>query len=807
MKSAALITNNSERLTFLTSVLRSLLQITVVSSFEILKLKAPSDEVELTEYIDRFAQPSDGVPIDILDSLIPIIRSYVDSQFLHGWYEKEKINEEGLGKQLKNWVQYRNNRPGHGVVDIPTELEWCPKTTELLKNCISIFENIIPVYKNNELRYPKEYGNGYFHTPLIINSKAVVIRSIVPVKGIWKLKGQILCRDNAEAFTVDLTEDSAFSFENFKTIDSYKYCEVNISDKDHSFYHNIPVRQTDTFEGRLPELDKLTEWMDDEDSRHCLVFGDGGYGKTTTVLELLNQYIEGGIDLNRPPPEIISYHTAKMTKWTEQGLTRLNTVSKTVDQFIRELMKCFNEVLPSEWYKVSGRALLDKAVNKLKDEGYTRDEVLLVLDNTETLATKQNEVVDLGNLFKDIGKRLGRVIITSRRREIIEARPIAIEGLTEIDSVHLMQRLAIEYKAESINKAGESTLRKVSKKLMRKPLLLDALVKYIAHTGSGIQPAIDNIFKKSNEELYDFLYEDAWLRMNEYQKDVFFVLINIDSPLNQNSVGSACQRVGIQHTEFQAGLAETHFSTLVDYGRTYSLEFVDLANKFFLQEFGKLNEQHKKRIIVASTLVDKTETNRIRIESEYREDRVAEAFRSEYAKSAKILVTKNEIPEAIEMYELALEDDPLNAALHDRFAWLICNRTPKLDYAKTISEKSIALDPHSCAALVNLAIINYRLQDIEQGDINIDLARKEGRPFAFCKLRKAVGRYHYAVKEVDLSIAISTLEAAKKLLMEAERYSNNENGYNCKTKIETDKYKKLVSSKLTILRTKRTKSL
>ncbi len=802
-----LIENNSEKLNFLSSVLRSLLQLAVVSSFEIIKLKAPSDEIDLTEFVDRFSRPADGLPVEILDVVVPFIRSYVDPQFLSGWFEKSKGGDEPLNKQLNSWTWYRNSRPAHGVLDRPTELEWAPKATNILEECINVFQNIIPVFIDSELRFPKEFGNGYFDTPVVRNGKAIVIRSVVAGKGIWRLKGQVLCRDQADEFTVELQEDNVFSLISLNTVENYKLAEVVSNGADYSIFHNVPIRQTATFEGRAFELAELLDWMDDEDSRHCLVFGDGGYGKTTMVLELLNQLIEGRLDFKRPLPEIVTYHTAKMTKWTEQGLTRLSTVSKTMDQFIRELMKCIFTVLPTEWYKASGRALLDKAIAKLKEEGYTRDDILMVLDNTETLASKQDEVVELGALFKDMGKRLGRVIITSRRREIIEARPIVIEGLTEIESVRLMQRLAKEYSAQSIIQAGEGTLRKVSEQLMNKPLLLDALVKHISHTDNGIKASIDKIFKKSNDELYEFLYEDAWIRLSDFQKEVFLVLIHVDSPLNQNSVGSACKQVGIQHTEFQAGLVETHFSNLVDYGKTYSLEFVSLARKFFYQEFGKLNDVDKKRIKVLSKSVDKSEATRIRIEHEYKADRVAEAYRSEYAKSASILVTKNEIPEAIDMYELAIEDDPLNAALHDRFSWLIYNKTPRLDYAKTLSEKSIALDPHSCRALVNIGIINYRLKDLGEGDKYIGLAGKEGRPFAFCKLRMSVGRFHYAIQLSNLDRVISLLEEAEGYLSEAEGYCDRGNGYNRKTYDEIKKYQKLVGAKLTIFRSRKTKSL
>lgn len=198
-----------------------------------------------------------------------------------------------------------------------------------------------------------------------------------------------------------------------------------------------------------------------------------------------------------------------------------------------------------------------------------------------------------------------------------------------------MRRLAGEHKATSILQAGEAKLRRVSNQLMRKPILLEALVKYIAHSGLGIDTAIENVFKKSNEDLIEFLYEDAWLRINELQKQVFLVIIHITCPLDKSTISKACQEVGIQHSEFQTSLTETHFAVITDYGKTYSLELVELAKRFFLQQFGRLNQTEKEQLKSIALTTDKYADERAKIEKEYREDRVAEAFRMRICKSSK----------------------------------------------------------------------------------------------------------------------------------------------------------------------------
>lgn len=801
------IENNSEKLTFLTSILRSLLQSSVVVTFEITKALTPSDDIGLSELTERFCKPTDGIPLQILNTLIPVVRGYFSKDFLMGWFEGTKQVSSPLSKQLVQWVEFRNKRPAHGVLDRKTTDEWVSKTEDILIDCLSIFSKILPTFNNEKTLNPLDkFEKHLIETPIILNGSLIVIINVQVKKGIWKLNGQLLSKENAEEFSVELPENNIFNSTGLKPIGRYELTEIVSKNRNHSFFHNIPVRQTDTFEGRKEELARLKEWVDDEDSRYCLVFGDGGYGKTTLVLEMLNQFLESQLNFNEPLPTIISYHTAKSTKWTDEGLVHLTGISPVMDECVRDLMRFFEPILTKDWYMVSGRQLIDKAVGILKENKLSRNDILLIIDNTETLATTTEEVRDLGEFLKIIGKLLGRIIVTSRRREFIEATPIVIEGLSEVEGMNLMKRLAKDFKATPILQAGEPRLRKVSMQLMHKPILLEALVKYVARSDLGIDAAIENLFRKTNEDLLEFLYEDAWARMNQLQKDVFFVLVNISSPIDQNSVGRTCLEVGIQNTEFQSGLEETHFAILTDYGRTFNIELVDLARRFFLQQFMKIEPSDKYRIKSLADKIDLYSAERQKVEKEYKTDRIAEAFRSEYARSAKVYADKGDVKNAVEMYELAIEDDPVNSSLHDRFSWLLLNKANDFEYAKKMSEKAFELDPNNCDAIVGLALACYRLQDISEGDKYIDEAEKKGRSQSFCLLRKAIARYHKARNFLDIDSQIGCLEETSQILDLAAKRNHGSGGYDAKNSKDIQRYQDLTRQKLTIARAKRTKN-
>lgn len=799
------LANHSEKLNYLTAILRSLLQTVVISIFEITKDSTPSDETDLVDLIERFLKPVDGLPIQIIDSLLPALRTYKDSNFLHGWFEPTKSIKTPLSTSLIEWVEFRNKRSGHGVISLPIAAEWSVKTQSLIDSCIDVFSQVIP---NKSSDGTLSIGKIQLSINLVQKECAIVILGITQKKSIWKLKGQHLSVSEAEEFTIELSQENILSTEGLRKKSDYKLTDITSNNKTTSVFHNIPIRQTDTFEGRAKEIEALKNWIEDEDSRFCLVYGDGGYGKTTLVLEVLNQIIESLLEIDQGIPTIISYQTAKMTRWTENGLVHLTSVAPVMDECIRELVRYFIPTLTPDWYKVSGIKLVDKCVSILKEEGLTRNDVLLIMDNTETLATSADEVKELGEFFLYVGKRIGRIIITSRRREYLEVRPIPVGGLSELEAINLMRNLAKEYHADPIQKAGESTLRKAANKLMLKPLLLEVLVKFISHSKNlGIDAAMDTVYKRTNEELLQFLYEDAWLRMSEFQKEVFFVLIHITSPIDQNSISKTCQEVGIQQTEFLAGLEETHFAVTTDQGNNYSIELVELAKRFFSQKFRTIESTKKATFEAYADRVDKHVTQLQTIEREYKRDRVAEAFRSEYAKAAKIYADKGEVKKAIEMYELAIIDDPLNSALHDRFSFLLLNKADNPEYAKLISQKAVLLDDSNCDALVGYALVFYKLGDINDGDVYIDKAEKIGRPTSFCLLRKAIARYYKAIRETDLEVQIRLLMEGEKLLKEAEQINKNRDGYDAKNQKDIFSYQRKIYSLLPIIRTKITRGI
>lgn len=788
--------SKGDSLSYLSSILRSLLQSAAISAIEVARKTTPSmdSDADLNGFVNRFSQPSDGLPIEVLDTLVPTIRGLVSRQFFRGWFEQVGDHQNTLVAALQEWIQFRNRRPGHGVVDEPNIVEWASKTEQLISRLLAAESGVLPRYRNGELIVIVGGIEVRLATPLVMDGRAIVVSRIAPTKGIWKLHAQLLSWSDAREVTSVLSVANIFSSDQVSS-ERFRYAEVPTSTGSTLLFHNVPGRQTSNFVGRKRELEKLAEWFKEiEDSRTCLIFGDGGYGKTTLALEFFNGLVEGGVEASAPLPTIVSFYTAKRTRWTEEGLVHIKGMSEAMEDSVRELMYFFEPVLAKDWYKAQGRALIDKAATVLKAEGLTRDDVLLIIDNTETLAPSTADAEDLADFLKRAAKAIGRIVITSRRRELLAASPVEVSKLSEGEALTLIQRLGMEYGALAIQQSGEPRLRRACGQLMYKPLLIDTLVRHIARSSCSVQEGLDQILKKTSDQLLEFLYEDAWQRMPHDVQEVFMTLVQLATPVDGKCIGDVCTEIGVQHAEFQASLGETYFATVVDHGETYDLEIVELAKEFFRQKKRKLVQADAERLEKIATRADKLATERHDVEKNYRRDRVADAFRSEFAKAAKIATFKKDNKGARELFELALQEEPLNAALRERFASFLLRTIGVPDEALPIAQRAAELDSTNADAWLTLGLIHYKRGELKLGDKAVDRAEKLGKPASLCMLRRGIARYHEVNRQPYARSSTRYLKEAEAAIEQSMRAASPKDMYYQKNRAEAEKYAALIRS-------------
>ncbi|MBN5031084.1 hypothetical protein JY419_16765 [Stenotrophomonas maltophilia] len=785
------LASGSDKLGYSMAVLRSLLQTLAVTTIEVALASTPSseDDLALQPLLERLSQPTEGLMIELIDHLVHRIRSLSDRNYYRGWYETVRGEHAPLAQRLTEWVQFRNKKVAHGVVDAASAEEGAKRTIEIIDLALSLFDEWVPEKKGSALRVKIAGAEVPITTPLTHASKAIVITRISSKRGIWHLEGQTLDNIQSVEFRTHLTDDCVLCRKDDPR-EKYPIREVMTDGGQHIVFSNVPARQTAIFVGRQKERDRLRKWIAGEtnETSTCLIYGDGGFGKTTLALEFFNSVLEGSVNASTLFPSVISFYTAKRTKWTVDGLTRFKGISEVIEDSIRELMLLLTPVIPRDFYRLQGRALVDRVSQEYRKQGFTKDHVILIIDNTETLASSTHDAEELGDFMSTVARNLCRIVITSRRREHLASVPVHVSRLEEEEALALLRRLGNECNAVAVLQAGAPKLKQACHSLMYKPLLIDTLARYVGRTGGSIQDGLDHILKRTNDELLDFLYDDAWARMEPGVQDVFMALVTLASPLDSKCIGETCMEFGVLHSEFQASLAETYFATTIDNGDSYEIEIVELAERFFTQKKNRLVHSKIEEIKDKSYRIDQRAAERHRVEQEYKNDRVADAFRSDYAKAAKISYIRRNFEEAKSFFTLALTEDPLNAALKERYASFLHRNLGDSEGALHHALEATRLDPNSGDAWLTRALIHYRLGDIAAGDTSIDNARRHGKSNSLCLLRRGIARYHQSKDAAESELQVKALADALNLISRSISDASPNDQYYAKNLREAQKY-------------------
>jgi hypothetical protein len=213
--------------------------------------------------------------------------------------------------------------------------------------------------------------------------------------------------------------------------------------------------------------------------------------------------------------------------------------------------------------------------------GLKRDQILLVLDNTETLARVAAEEPGIVAVIEKMSAKLGRVLMTSRRREAVEARSIRVPEMDEGTGVRLLQRLADAYDSTPVRMAGLAGLRRIVRKTSGRPLLLDVFVRQTSLPGKSIADAEALVLRLLGNELGRFLFEDAWNRIDAEHRKVFLALSRFGEAIDSQIVGRTCSALGVSHDLWLEVFNEAPFGRIANFGTGYDLVLAPAAISHF----------------------------------------------------------------------------------------------------------------------------------------------------------------------------------------------------------------------------------
>ncbi|WP_143076243.1 tetratricopeptide repeat protein [Stigmatella erecta] len=475
----------------------------------------------------------------------------------------------------------------------------------------------------------------------------------------------------------------------------------------------------------------------------------------------MNEILESPPWNTKWKPSVIAFYSAKQTRWGPSGLEFIKGISPAVGDAVRQLVLALEDRLDKKWYDAELLALVDRAATLFSEAGVKRDDILLVIDNTETLARSPGEEEELTRVFSRIAGRLCRLLMTSRRRERVEAYPIQVLPMDEETGYSLLRELGHVYRAQPLLAAGDARLRKVSRQLSGRPILLDVFVRHASRAGRSIDDALQLVLRDAREDLGEFLFQDAWQRIGPEQREVFLVLGRLGGTVDGQVVGWICSDIGVPHSIWQDAFEQTRFGSLVDYGARYDVQLEVGMNEFLARKYQSLPSLDQQRIERITQAVSRRYRQLLAASEASVTDRVVQAFRSSAAKAAKLAASAGSVEDAVLWYEEAVRVDAANAALWDRYAWYLMMKARDLSRARECASEACRLDPEDPDAHFTAGMIAARLRDVAEADRLLSRAEQRGKSKHLCLVQHARARIEAAVEEND--------KKNQSYLMEAEQ--------------------------------------
>ncbi len=263
-----------------------------------------------------------------------------------------------------------------------------------------------------------------------------------------------------------------------------------------------------TFVGRLLTLERLWNWLFQEDEPRLFLYGKGGTGKSTIAFEfarLVSQNGSGICTSSGNPLNCIIYLSAKRREVVpERGVvvdTKCRDFSDSQSLFLAILY--YAEWTDDEF----GAAATEKYIEGYLKELFNARCILLIIDDIDTLTTQG---VDAGfdTLFAILARSKGgsKVLYTLRNAPTHSLKnSIEIPGLDlENEYSEFVSNCCVQFRQpEPPKPVLEGRLSQVTERI---PLLLEVIVG-LRRTCGNYDDAIDLFERQSGEDVRRYLFE------------------------------------------------------------------------------------------------------------------------------------------------------------------------------------------------------------------------------------------------------------------------------------------------------------
>lgn len=702
----------------------------------------------------EFYAPSDGALVDLLSQLLVAAENVGWRSVGRQYWEQFDLTEslkQLVGRPKANietvlgaFVRLRNNGvEGHGLpggYDAKTDVE----VIRALTSRVSAF---LPASAKDGVTLLLPALGGRQPQPLktlkLFDGDPICYRKIRKTSG-----GRISVEAQIQR-TLLSRDEVTYESENVllelpkRASPEYKICEISWTDGWSPFIY-LPDRlaSSEVFTGRVNELNSLADWADDEDSKKCMVHGDGGVGKTTLVVEFIYRLLEGKTEVNWRP-ELITFYTAKKTRWGLAGLEHISAQDIGVADAALDIARMLtSEGLDRSWFDKTPKEIIQKLSGLQSELKIRRDDHLIVLDNTETMARDEADVKALAQQINELSRRVGRVILTSRRREQIEAHPIRTDNWIDEEGAEFLRKRGEAIRAIPIMQAGESTLRQNSRNLGNKPIALEVFAQAAAVPGMSLKAAFDRVQMMQRQDLGQFLFDDAWARLSTELRQVLLLMSRVGDSHDQYMMQLCCRRVNVTVAATSDAIEESRgIATITRFEGDLQIVF---NPEFFNYCIRKFERVHGRDFPLQEDVdwVQKNYAEFIAAASAEVFDRNMRAFRVPPARAAWKCFKEGDLDKAVEFYEVAILADSENGWLFDRYAYTLF-QMKKYPVALNMARRAIVILPGDDEAWFTKGMIESRMSSTEEAVADLERAASFGKQKHLCEMQKAYA-YVYA---------------------------------------------------------------
>ncbi|QCP62314.1 hypothetical protein [Pantoea sp. SO10] len=746
--------------------IRLLLQQVTYGLLEWVSKQRPNNELQPEHsIIQSLRAPADGSLVDALETLL------ISCEQL-GWAGVSRIllkrvsdraavricskGQNTLIGLLRCLVLMRNDgAEGHGLVggyDREAELDALKFIVESLLPVLPVLadDGSTASLGNERVTFKLDFIRGWNGSPALI--RKIKILSTERVRAVCQI-------DDGDVNRKDFNYDSVNPFHG---LSGSKLPEPIIWNNAWEPLCYLPDKTTDSFTGRNTQIQELKEWMDDEGSRACLLYGDGGYGKTTLALEFLHRVLDEDIQVEWNP-KVVLYYTAKRWQWGLNGLQPIAAGQPHLMELLSFLhMLLFGGYPTADFYKFDLSQAAIQLQGKIKRElDYARKDILVVIDNAETLIENEDERLTLGKELKEISRRIGRVLLTSRRHEHIEAAPVAVNVLSEDEAVKFLRDRAEKLNLNIVKKAKDSEIIEAIKKLERRPIVLEAFSNALTDSAiRKIEHASTRVFTMLRKDLGEFLFADAWARLSQDVRRLLLLMTQVGDVHDAQSLRICSDVVGVSAQSAEAALEESGgIASMVSIQGsiqiTFSKNFLEYARDKHVRLKSGESSPSKDEIAKATGQYSAF----IRKSQLFSGDRVVQAFRTPQAKAAHRERQEGNFVEARRLYDAAILTDSTNGWLRDRFAYFLCHDIRNHEAALHQAKKAVELLPDEGEVWLTRGLIEARLGQVRACTISTEKAESLGIKWSRCSIQRAWA--YLKTKPAQLGLAEKELSRLK----------------------------------------------